>query len=145
MGVSSKRCKWIIANSEDPDQTAPRSSLIWVCTVCLDLYVRKVWNLYFPWHHSYFREDFRLLLEVHKGKLVATSCTWLHIIISMQSLFDKFENIDCKNKYGALISEPRHELFAYADRVTAKLINAFVFTTQIVQITLLPKSEFLSL
>ena len=26
------------ANSEDPDQTAP---LIWVCTVCSDLFVRK--------------------------------------------------------------------------------------------------------
>ena len=38
-----------IANSEDPDQTAPplsdcssRSSLIWVCTVCQDLSVRKL-------------------------------------------------------------------------------------------------------
>ena len=32
-----------IANSEDPDQTAPsRSSLIWVCTVCPDLSVRKL-------------------------------------------------------------------------------------------------------
>ena len=29
-----------IANSEDPDQS--RSSLIWVCTVCPDLSVRKV-------------------------------------------------------------------------------------------------------
>ena len=28
-----------IANSVDPDQTAPRSSLFWVCTVCLDLSV----------------------------------------------------------------------------------------------------------
>ena len=29
-----------MANSVDPDQTAPfRSSLIWVCTVCLDLSV----------------------------------------------------------------------------------------------------------
>ena len=31
-----------IANSEDPDQTAPGSSLIWVCTVCPDLSVRKL-------------------------------------------------------------------------------------------------------
>ena len=31
-----------IANSEDPDQTAPVSSLIWVCTVCPDLSVRKL-------------------------------------------------------------------------------------------------------
>ena len=31
----------VIANSEDPYQTAP--SLIWVCTVCPDLYVRKLW------------------------------------------------------------------------------------------------------
>ena len=32
-----------IANSEDPDQTAPfRSSLIWVCTVCPDLSVQKL-------------------------------------------------------------------------------------------------------
>ena len=30
-----------MANSEDPDQTAPRSSLIWVYTVCPDLSVRK--------------------------------------------------------------------------------------------------------
>ena len=26
-----------ITNSEDPDQTASRSSLIWVCAVCLGL------------------------------------------------------------------------------------------------------------
>ena len=32
----SKKC------SEDPDQTAPCSSLIWVCTVCPDLSVRKL-------------------------------------------------------------------------------------------------------
>ena len=31
-----------IANSVDPDQTAPRSSLIWVCTVCQGLSVRKL-------------------------------------------------------------------------------------------------------
>ena len=32
-----------IANSVDPDQTAPtRSSLIWVCTVCPDQSVRKL-------------------------------------------------------------------------------------------------------
>ena len=30
-----------MANSADPDQTAPRSSLIWVCTVCPDLSVQK--------------------------------------------------------------------------------------------------------
>ena len=30
------------ANSEDPDQTTPRSSLNWVCTVCPDLSVRKL-------------------------------------------------------------------------------------------------------
>ena len=28
-----------IANSVDPDQTAPKSSLFWVCTVCSDLSV----------------------------------------------------------------------------------------------------------
>ena len=31
-----------IANSVDPDQNAPSSSLIWVCTVCPDLSVRKL-------------------------------------------------------------------------------------------------------
>ena len=31
-----------MANSVDPDQTAPRSSLIWVCTVCPVLSVRKL-------------------------------------------------------------------------------------------------------
>ena len=32
-----------IANSVDPDQTAPtRSSLIWVCTVCPDQSVQKL-------------------------------------------------------------------------------------------------------
>ena len=31
-----------IANSVDPDQTAPRSSLIWVCTICPDLSARKL-------------------------------------------------------------------------------------------------------
>ena len=34
-----------IANSVDPDQTAPRSSLILVCTVCPDLSVRKLRNI----------------------------------------------------------------------------------------------------
>ena len=29
-----------IANSVDPDQTAPRSSLFWFCTVCSDLSVQ---------------------------------------------------------------------------------------------------------
>ena len=31
-----------MANSVDSDQTAPRSSLIWVCTVCPGLSVRKL-------------------------------------------------------------------------------------------------------
>ena len=36
-----------VANSEDPDQTAPlgavwRSSLVWVCTVCPDLFIQKL-------------------------------------------------------------------------------------------------------
>ena len=31
-----------MANSVDPDQTAPRSSLIWVCTVYPDISVRKL-------------------------------------------------------------------------------------------------------
>ena len=32
-----------MANSVDPDQTAPRSSLIWVYSVCLELSVRILW------------------------------------------------------------------------------------------------------
>ena len=36
-----------MANSVDPDQTAPyRSSLIWVCTVYSCLFVPKFWNFY---------------------------------------------------------------------------------------------------
>ena len=31
-----------MANSVDPDQTAPRSSLIWICTVCPGISVRKL-------------------------------------------------------------------------------------------------------
>ena len=31
-----------IANSEDPDQTAPLGAVIWVCTVCPDLSVPKL-------------------------------------------------------------------------------------------------------
>ena len=31
-----------MANSADPDQTAPRNSLIWVYTVCPDLSVQKL-------------------------------------------------------------------------------------------------------
>ena len=31
-----------ITNSKDPDETAPLSSLIWVCIVCPDLSVRKL-------------------------------------------------------------------------------------------------------
>ena len=42
-----------IANTVDPDQTAPfRSSLIWVCTVCSDLSVAKfriLWFMIFQW------------------------------------------------------------------------------------------------
>ena len=34
-----QKCGDGIANSVDPDQTAPRSSLFWVCTVCSDLSV----------------------------------------------------------------------------------------------------------
>ena len=34
-----------IANSADPDQTAPRSSVIWDYTVCLDLSVQKFRNI----------------------------------------------------------------------------------------------------
>ena len=34
-----------IANSVDPDQTAPLGGLIWVCTVCPDLSVRKLRNI----------------------------------------------------------------------------------------------------
>ena len=36
-----------IANSVDPDQTAPDQTapLIWVCTVCPDLSVRKLRNI----------------------------------------------------------------------------------------------------
>ena len=34
-----------MANGVDPDQTAPRSSLIWIYTVCSDLFV--------PVHRSY--------------------------------------------------------------------------------------------
>ena len=33
-----------MANSVDPDQSAPRSSLIWVCTVCPGISVRKLGN-----------------------------------------------------------------------------------------------------
>ena len=40
--VFCQNCANGIVNSEDPDQTAPRSSLIWVCTVCPDLSVRKL-------------------------------------------------------------------------------------------------------
>ena len=35
------------ANSVDPDQTVPKSSLIWVCTVCPDLSLRKLRNITF--------------------------------------------------------------------------------------------------
>ena len=34
-----------LANSVDPDQTAPKSSLIRACIVCLDLSVRKFRNI----------------------------------------------------------------------------------------------------
>ena len=34
-----------MANSVDPDQTAPRSSLVWVNTVCLDLSVKNFGTL----------------------------------------------------------------------------------------------------
>ena len=37
-----------IANSVDPDQTAPRSSLIWVFTVCPDLSVQKLRKITVP-------------------------------------------------------------------------------------------------
>ena len=31
-----------MANSVDPDQTVPLSSLIWVCTVCPEWFVQKL-------------------------------------------------------------------------------------------------------
>ena len=41
--------KYCMANSEDPDQTAPqRSSLIWVFTVCLGQSVRKTGTCFCP-------------------------------------------------------------------------------------------------
>ena len=41
-----------IANSVDPDQTAPRSGLIWVCTDCPDLSVQKE-NYGISWGFGY--------------------------------------------------------------------------------------------
>ena len=41
-----------IANSVDPDQTAPYESLIWVCTVCPDLSVRKLRNITVRYVHT---------------------------------------------------------------------------------------------
>ena len=37
-----------MANSADPDQTAPRSSLIWVCTVCSDILSEYFDILWYP-------------------------------------------------------------------------------------------------
>ena len=43
-----------MANSVDPDQTAPLSSLIWICTICLDLFIEfLLWVLILgDWHYS---------------------------------------------------------------------------------------------
>ena len=35
-----------IANSENPDQTVP----LWVCTVCLDQFIRKLRIITVKWH-----------------------------------------------------------------------------------------------
>ena len=55
------------ANSEDPDHTAPldcssRSSLIWVCTVCPDLYVQKLRIITVPVHNH--TTEFCIILPV---------------------------------------------------------------------------------
>ena len=47
----------IIAYSEDPDQTAPRSSLVWVCTVCPDLSVQKLYGIQCICHDSHGAES----------------------------------------------------------------------------------------
>ena len=41
-----------MANSVDPDQTAPRSSLIWICTVCSDLSV-SILRIFMVMHFLY--------------------------------------------------------------------------------------------
>ena len=41
-----------MANSVDPDQTPPRSSLIWVCTVCPGISVRKLRTITMIFHRS---------------------------------------------------------------------------------------------
>ena len=54
-----------IANSVDPDQTAP---LIWVCTVCPDLSVRKLRNITVPkYEHTLSaRQDTSITLHLRK-------------------------------------------------------------------------------
>ena len=39
---SSFALRAVEVKSENPDRTAPRSSLIWLCTVCPDLYDLKL-------------------------------------------------------------------------------------------------------
>ena len=50
-----------IANSVDPDQT--RSSLIWVCTVCPDLSVRKLRKITV----FFFPPIFTVMLKIYKN------------------------------------------------------------------------------
>ena len=92
-----------IANSEDPDQTAPRSdcssrsSLFWVCTVCPDLSVRKLWIItvldIFP--EIYFRY---LCPPNQRGG--GTYCFWfgsrrrLRCFVSVRYLLNRWTDFD---------------------------------------------------
>ena len=63
-----------LANSVDPDQTAPKSSLIWVCTVCSGISIRKLRIITVDcWLHTV--KD-RIFQVTHMKMLTHTCMLW---------------------------------------------------------------------
>ena len=52
-----------ITDRVDPDQTAPLGALIWVCTVCPDLSVRKLRNITVIQKHVTYLKGLALLTK----------------------------------------------------------------------------------
>ena len=70
-----------IANSVDPDQTACRSSLIWVCTVRPDLSVRKLGNITVYWIHKNVIQNYHETWKIPAPENIAVIIRNLNIVL----------------------------------------------------------------
>ena len=95
-----------IANNEDPDQTAPRNSLIWVCTVCPDLSVRKL-RVIMVYHKIKSKTMLILCLQlfIHVISLKRESgrCFFVCLIFFVFSFYESFFKND-KNIYREIVN-----------------------------------------